>query len=335
MLVSVVLPVYNQELYLRNALNLVLNQTFSEIEVIAVDDGSTDSSLAILQEIASQDRRLKIVHQNNEGLLSANVSGIKAAVGDYLCFMDPDDIIGKNYIESFISELDRPYDFIARGITYRYPDSSQSFPLAADKVLDKSEIIGMSNSYILSRSMALDNKIFIARWNKLYRTELLNSFVSEYAACAPVSFGEDSLFTYLLLQHACLGKTCASLCSYEYVQHEKSMTNNTDYHAVIQECDLTFKTFVNLVEKHSNDITPALLLYYSQLSGCLSRIVDNDYQVGHEMYECLQSSERYRAALDAARTYSKGRNINLMLQFYRCPFSLYAAARHFYQCLHH
>ena len=118
MKISIVLPVYNQERFLRDALESVGAQTYSDIEIIVVNDGSTDSSLRIATEYAKRDPRVKIVSQDNGGLLAANVTGIKAATGDYICFFDPDDRIGPNFIASFASEIDEKLDFVARGITY-------------------------------------------------------------------------------------------------------------------------------------------------------------------------------------------------------------------------
>lgn len=107
MKISIVLPVYNQERFLRDALESVGVQTYSDIEIVVVNDGSTDSSLRIATEYAKRDPRVKIVSQDNGGLLAANVTGIKAATGDYICFFDPDDRIGPTSLPLLLAKLMR------------------------------------------------------------------------------------------------------------------------------------------------------------------------------------------------------------------------------------
>ena len=89
--VSVIIPVYNVENYLRQCLDSVVNQTLKEIEIICVDDGSTDDSFDILQEYAEKDARIKVVKQKNQGVGFSRNKGIKLANGEFVCFLDSDD----------------------------------------------------------------------------------------------------------------------------------------------------------------------------------------------------------------------------------------------------
>ena len=90
-LVSVIVPVYNMSKYLRQCLDSVLSQTLKEIEIICVDDGSTDDSLEILSEIAVKDSRVRVLQQENKGSGAARNYGISEARGEYIAFMDSDD----------------------------------------------------------------------------------------------------------------------------------------------------------------------------------------------------------------------------------------------------
>jgi len=96
MKLSVIIPVYNKEKYLRQCLDSVLDQGLKELEVIAVDDGSTDSSGAILDEYARRDPRIKAVHQKNQGAGPARNTGLELAAGDYIFFLDADDFLSEN-----------------------------------------------------------------------------------------------------------------------------------------------------------------------------------------------------------------------------------------------
>ena len=91
--ISVIIPVYNTERHLRRCLDSVLAQTLREIEVICVDDGSTDSSPVILRHYAEKDRRIHLIRKENGGVVSAREAGLKAAVGEYTGFVDSDDWI--------------------------------------------------------------------------------------------------------------------------------------------------------------------------------------------------------------------------------------------------
>ena len=97
--VSVIVPVYNVEKYLKDCLNSVINQTLEDIEIICVNDGSTDNSLAILEDYAEKDSRIRIINQENKGLGGARNTGLYNANGEYISFIDSDDWIEPNTFE--------------------------------------------------------------------------------------------------------------------------------------------------------------------------------------------------------------------------------------------
>lgn len=98
MKISIIIPVYNVEKYLRECLDSVLNQTLTDIEIICINDGSTDNSLQILEEYAAKDERIKIINQENKGLACARNTGINNATGKYIFFLDSDDYLLPNVI---------------------------------------------------------------------------------------------------------------------------------------------------------------------------------------------------------------------------------------------
>ena len=102
--VSVVIPFYNVEDYLGECLDSIINQTLDDIEIICVNDGSTDDSLKIVEELATSDDRIKIFSQENQGASASRNHGVKKTHGDYIYFMDSDDILELNALEDL-------YDF--------------------------------------------------------------------------------------------------------------------------------------------------------------------------------------------------------------------------------
>lgn len=103
-LISMIIPVYNVEQYLDECMESVLNQTYRNLEIVLVDDGSKDRSLAMCDEYALKDSRVKVIHKENGGPMSACITGIEKAIGEYLAFMDSDDWIDLNMIEELAKE---------------------------------------------------------------------------------------------------------------------------------------------------------------------------------------------------------------------------------------
>ncbi len=102
---SVIIPLYNKEKYLKNTLNGVLSQTFADFEVVIVNDGSTDGSLDILETFS--DSRLKIIHQENQGVSVARNKGMANAKADYFCFLDADDTWKPNHLQAFYDTINK------------------------------------------------------------------------------------------------------------------------------------------------------------------------------------------------------------------------------------
>ena len=113
---SVIIPVYNVEKYLSKCLDSVLSQTYTDFEVICVNDGSKDNSAQILDEYAKKDKRIKIINQNNQGVSVARNTGIKEAIGDYIIFVDSDDKITSNMLELLSKKEDFDICVIARNV---------------------------------------------------------------------------------------------------------------------------------------------------------------------------------------------------------------------------
>lgn len=131
---SFVVPVYNISKYLKECVSSIISQNYSDYEIILVDDGSTDGSEKICDQLAESDLRIKVIHQKNGGLSDARNSGIKKAVGDYILFVDGDDFIGKNSLIRIKEVLEK------------YPDIDVMF-LEATKVFPDGKKVPMNDGY--------------------------------------------------------------------------------------------------------------------------------------------------------------------------------------------
>ena len=137
-LVSVIIPVYNVEKYLCRCLDSVINQTYSNIEIILVDDGSEDNSGTICEEYKSRDTRIKVIHQKNQGLSAARNNGFLESNGDYIVFVDSDDYVIKDYIRCMLSAA---YFFNADIVQTKIFITEQDFAEIPNSLLIKYKII--------------------------------------------------------------------------------------------------------------------------------------------------------------------------------------------------
>lgn len=118
-LVTVVLPIYNVKKYLDRCVNSVVNQTYSNIEILLIDDGSTDGCYELCEEWALRDSRIRVIHKENQGLGMARNTGIENANGEYICFFDSDDFVAPNTVEDAYSEaVKNNSDIVLFGINF-------------------------------------------------------------------------------------------------------------------------------------------------------------------------------------------------------------------------
>lgn len=160
-MISIVIPVYNSEQYLRQCVDSVLAQTYKNLDVILVDDGSTDSSPAICDEYAARDVRVRVIHQENGGIGAARNAGIKIAKGTYIGFVDSDDWIDPLMYEYMYEKITRTQSDIAIcGYTYEYRNRSEvKQPVPAPAVYQRTEALKMLFENKLVQGLSCD-KLF-------------------------------------------------------------------------------------------------------------------------------------------------------------------------------
>lgn len=176
--VSIIIPVYNVEKYLRECLDSVVNQTLKDIEIICVNDGSPDNSLAILEEYAQLDNRIRIINKENGGLGSARNVGIKEVTSEYVMFLDSDDWLELNACELAYEQISRnKNDFVIFG-TYIHSMKRKK------KKFDSAKIVNFSN--IKGNSAANTSDIKVPFWSnaecwyKIYSTKFLKENALEF-----------------------------------------------------------------------------------------------------------------------------------------------------------
>jgi glycosyltransferase involved in cell wall biosynthesis len=199
--VSVIVPVYNVERYLAKCLDSLLAQTLQDLEVIVVDDGSTDSSAAVIERYRSTDSRVRVVEQRNEGLSSARNAGMARASGEFTAFVDADDWASAEMFETLHDEaIGAQADIVLCNYVKEYanrsvekqsdlPDRVQYSPTETRSVLLRS-ILGPVGPQ-LARLENMNS--FTTAWGKLYRTSLLRENSLRFIDCVEIG-NEDGLF---------------------------------------------------------------------------------------------------------------------------------------------
>ena len=188
-LVSIIIPVYNVEKYLTKCLDSVINQTYSNLEIILVDDGSTDRSGVICDEYAGLDERIKVIHNKNSGVSSARNTGIKICKGDFIAFIDSDDYVDKKYIVSLLEPLMKDnYDFVFCGFLEFYVKSKKkSYHLLSDKELN--DLTG-----VFFKDYHIFQQLLLYPWIKLYKRDII--FNNDLWFPEDLTDGEDQFFNF-------------------------------------------------------------------------------------------------------------------------------------------
>lgn len=181
-LISIIIPVYNAEKYLNACINSVLKQTYSNIEVVLVNDGSKDSSGDICNQYKSKNSRIKVVHLENGGVSRARNKGVELCNGDYICFIDSDDTIEPNYIKDFKDLIEENIEVYIQGTNIIRQDGT------TDKVLYKA--IGIMGLYEIFDTNKLCGHGYAAC--KMYRSSLIKNNNIKFRE--EIKFSEDLLF---------------------------------------------------------------------------------------------------------------------------------------------
>lgn len=211
--ISVIVPVYNVEKYIEKCVCSILEQTFTDFELILIDDGSTDSSGQYCDKIQEQDERIKVIHKKNGGLSSARNAGIDVATGKYLTFIDSDDYIAENMLNELYQDINRENAELAMvGLYHVYADSAPSTISEEYHVLSQEET---------TRLILIGKLISVNAVAKLYKKELFNEV--RY----PVGKAYEDAFTIMKVITQCSKIVVNTKQYYYYFHRQGSITTNT------------------------------------------------------------------------------------------------------------
>ena len=178
--ISIIVPVYNTENQIRYCLDSILNQTYKNLEIIVVDDGTKDNAGIIAEEYSKKDDRIIVIHQENQGLSAARNAGLSVATGDYISFVDSDDVLKIDFYEYMIDVLKKEdYPEIVQASFLRIDeDNIENVENILEENEPEEEIKTMSNIEALEKLYGADQLEyvkFVVVWNKIYKKELYSS----------------------------------------------------------------------------------------------------------------------------------------------------------------
>lgn len=249
--VSIVVPIYNVEKHLNKCVDSILEQTYQNIEIILVDDGSPDNSGKICDEYVKQDTRIKVIHKKNAGLGYARNSGIEIATGDYIYFVDSDDYIEKTLIEECIKEIEKNKSEIVIFGMQRVDDQgniiSNKIPTAKKEKYIKQEVTEIILPNALGMSTLDKNNINIgpSAWSTMISLKIIKKldwrFVSEREIIS------EDVYSILNLYNEVENVSIINKALYNYRINPSSLTqvyrqdrfekNNIFYQKAIEQCE--------------------------------------------------------------------------------------------------
>ena len=199
-LISIVVPIYNVSEYLEKCIESLIKQTYENIEIILVDDGSTDGCETICDTFSQKDSRIRVIHQENSGLTVTRRNGVNRASGYFVGFVDGDDWVEPNMYEKLYTYMMR-YDVdIVTSRGYREYEGVYEKPVLGDNIESGKYIV---DKYILERSIAgsgHDERINGAVWNKLFKRESISKVLNNIPDCVHGYFDDTVCIVGTLLQ---------------------------------------------------------------------------------------------------------------------------------------
>ncbi|MBS5089091.1 MAG: glycosyltransferase family 2 protein [Streptococcus lutetiensis] len=243
-LVSVIVPVYNVEKYIHRCITSIINQSYSELEIILVDDGSSDSSGLICDEYALKDKRIKVIHKKNGGLGYARNSGLDCATGKYVTFIDSDDYVEQDMIEKLYKDLiGVEADTCIGGFQRVYHNGTFVYenPLSG-RVFEKEEILIKVLSKMFGQ-LVNSSSLEMSVWKVLFSNELIQKYNIRFPSEREF-ISEDIIFDTEYYAKA-NRVVMSSDVGYYYCDNEDSLT--TKYNP--NRFDLQVKLYLELIER--------------------------------------------------------------------------------------
>ena len=280
-LISIIIPVYKVEIYLEKCIQSVINQTYENLQIILVDDGSPDNCGKICDEYAKKDHRIEVIHNSNGGLSDARNKGLEIAKGEYIGFVDSDD-----YIEADMYEV--LYNLLKQ---YNADVSICNFyTVSQGKISIKNADNGINeyNRIEILKEILLDKNIQSYAWNKLYKKELFDEI--KY----PIGKKYEDIGTTFYLLEKCNKVVVTGKSEYYYINRQDSIVNNvtestiTDYIELIMQRYDYIEENIKELSSYNKDYLKRILKTAEKDIKSLNEVGDYTKKKYEELYNKVQ-----------------------------------------------
>lgn len=273
-LISIIVPAFNIENHVIKCLDSLINQTYKNIEIIVVDDGSTDHTADILDEYVFGKSKVKVFHKNNEGVTHARLYGVSKSSGAYIGFVDGDDYVEEMMFENLMRNMkEYDADISHCGYQLNYPDGRTEYVYGTKKTIVQDNLTGMKD--------LLEGKFMEpGLWNKLFRRELLREIFNKPFVDQDIRINEDLLMNYYLFQQA-HKSIYEDFCPYHYVLRKNSASK-----VKINEHRLKDPMRVlEILLEETNDNRELIVIVYQRIIRQLVNIVTMDKKENPKLIE--------------------------------------------------
>lgn len=282
-LISVIVPVYNVEPYLPKCIESIMSQTYSNLEIILVDDGSPDNCPKICDEYAKKDSRIIVIHKNNGGLSEARNAGIDASSGDWIAFVDSDDYIAPNMVESLHEAADKQNADMAICSVDLFSDDTGGVKIHETRTVTAD----ISSGYDILKTTKLGEFNYVISWNKIYRRSLWQKL-----RYPPGRIHEDAFVAHHLFG-MCEKVVCipASLCYYR--QTSGSITNAPYSIKRLDDFDALADRAQYYLDNGLCEYIGSVLTYYYERLRVKYYLLEDNADTHVRLKECRKTARRY------------------------------------------
>lgn len=284
MLVSIIMPVYNAEQYLRDGVESLINQSYKNIEILLVNDGSTDSSPKLCDKFAEKDARIRVFHKENGGTHTARNLGIEQAQGDFLMFIDPDDWLDINTVEQLVKEIiDGDLDIVRFNYVREFLDHSSKKPntLLVEEIMagnDCKKVCRQAIGLVKEELASPENMNFLASvCFAAYKKSIILEKNIRFVNIRDIATFSDGLFNINFLMYAERFKFIDK-CFYHYRKYNTSSATSNYRHDFLNRQLIMFsklEAMVNILD--SEDVYEAInnRIALSTMEMCLNVLKSN------------------------------------------------------------
>ena len=296
-LITIVVPIYKVEDCLKICIDSILNQTYKNLEIILVDDGSPDNCDKICDEYAKKDKRIKVIHKENGGLSDARNAGMKIATGKYITFIDSDDYVSNDYVE-YLYNLIKKYNVKLSICDFKKIFKETDFIANAET---KVEVLNSENAL---KNLLFSQGIDISAWAKLYQIDLWENYEFPKGKCY-----EDSAIIYKLIDEAEKVAFGNKQCYYYIarpgsISKQKGFNKNEEDYIENTKQMLTFirekypNIAVNRYDLYSNFRILRILIFTNPRNKKMEKeIINNIKQHRREVFFCKDTPKRDKIAI--------------------------------------